>query len=62
MSLKEGIQTLFAEGEVGISILRKQLLGKTPISVSLMAAFIKGKQTATASLKSLSWLSSLFLQ
>jgi hypothetical protein len=48
------MQTLFVKGEVGISIFREQLLGKTPFSISLIAAFIKGKQTETASLKSVS--------
>ena len=55
-------QTLFVKGEAGISIFSKQLLGKTPFSISLIAAFINGKQTVTASLKSLSWLSSFFLE
>ena len=55
------VLTLFVDGDAGISIFREQLCGKTPFSISLMAAFITGKQTATASLKSLSWLSSFFL-
>jgi hypothetical protein len=48
------VQTLFVKGEVGISIFKEQLLGKTPFSISLIAAFINGKQIATASLKSFS--------
>ena len=47
-------QTLVDEGEVGISTFKEQLLGKIPFSISLIAALIKGKQTATASLKSFS--------
>lgn len=47
-------QTLFDKGDDGISIFRKQLLGKTPSLISLIAAFIRGKQTVTASLKSFS--------
>lgn len=54
-------KTLLVNGDVGISTLSKQLLGKIPFPISLVAAFIKGKQTLTASLKSLSWLSSFFL-
>jgi len=54
--------TLLFKGDVGISIFKKQLLGKVPFSTSLIAAFTNGKQTDTASLKSFSWLSSFFLQ
>lgn len=43
-------QTLFAVGKVG-TVICNELLGKTPFSTSLMAAFITGKQTETASLK-----------
>lgn len=56
------MQTLFVEGEVGTSMLKEQSLGKTPFSISLTAAVTNGKQMLTASLKSLSWLSSFFLQ
>jgi hypothetical protein len=42
------------EGDLGISIFRKQFLGKVSFSTSLIAAFINGKQTSTASLKSVS--------
>lgn len=55
------IQTLFVKGDVGISTSREQLLGKIPLLMSLIAACIKGKHTATASLKSPSLLSSFFL-
>lgn len=55
-------QTLFVRGDFGISTCSKQHLGKIPFSISLRAAFINGKQTPTASLKSLSWLSSFFLK
>lgn len=42
-------------------MLSKQRFGKSPFSISLMAACISGKQTSAASLKSLSWLSSFLL-
>jgi hypothetical protein len=45
------LKPLFDEGDVGISMLREQSLGKTPFAMSLIVAFIKGKQTPTASLK-----------
>lgn len=47
-------QTWLAEGAVGISMFSRQFFGKVPFSMSPIAAFISGKQTSTASLKSLS--------
>lgn len=55
-------QTLFVRGVFGTCTCSKQHLGKAPFSISLRAAFINCKQTPTASLKSLSWLSSFFLK
>jgi hypothetical protein len=53
---------LFVKGQLGISIFSKKLLGKVPFSISLTAACINGKQTMTASFKSLSQLTSFFLK
>ena len=55
------ILTLLLVGEEGTSMFSIQLLGKSPFSVSLIEACINGKQTSTASLKSLSLLSSFLL-
>jgi hypothetical protein len=55
-------QTLFVEEQLGISTFSKQLLGKVPFSISLRAACINGKETLTASFKSLSQLTSFFLK
>lgn len=59
--LQLNLYTLLVKGDLGISIFRKQFLRKVPFTTSLIAAFIKGKQSTTASLKSVSWLSSFFL-
>jgi hypothetical protein len=53
--------TLFADGELGTPILSKHWLRKDPFSMSDKAAFINGKHTSAASLKSLSLLPSFFL-
>lgn len=54
--------TLLFNGEIGTSTSNEKPLGKIPFSTSLTSAFIIGKHTATASLKSLSSLLSFFLQ